>query len=161
MIDAAQHFIDGHRLRNIVVLIAVGTGQVAPAHGHNLRHDRVPRRCERVAYEGQFAHLAAGSLNAAAYCLLTCCGHSLLIETQGDTTGRVAGSEWRNGHLSGDYGRLSGHCGRALAEEGGDAICVVQAMGGKEGLDPLEEPGIVLDGFGERLNQLYGMVRAE
>ncbi len=118
MIDTAQHFIDGHRLRNIVVLIAVGTGQVAPAHGHNLRHDRVPRGGERVAYKGQFAHLAAGGLDAAAYSFLVCCGHALLIETQGDTAGRVTGSEWQNGHLSGDFGGLSGH----FSARGGNAF---------------------------------------
>jgi hypothetical protein len=83
-----------------------------------------------------------------------CCGHALLIETQGDTRGRVDGSEWRNRHLNGDFERLSGHLRRAVPKEGSDAICAVQSGSCKEALDPVEEPGIVLYGFREGLDQI-------
>src|SRR6202012_2930420 len=53
------------------------------------RHDGMPGRSERVAHQGEFAHLAAGGLHAPSCCLLAGCGHSLLIETQGARVGRI------------------------------------------------------------------------
>ena len=43
VVDAAAHLVDGDGVGDVVELVAVGAGQVAAAHGHDVRHVRVRR----------------------------------------------------------------------------------------------------------------------
>ena len=38
---APEHLLDRHRLRKVVVLVAIGAGEIAAAHGDHVRQDRV------------------------------------------------------------------------------------------------------------------------
>ena len=58
MVDAADHLVEGHGFGDFVVLVAVGAGEIAPAHGHNLGHDGMAGGAEGVNDEGDFPHLA-------------------------------------------------------------------------------------------------------
>ena len=41
MVDAAAHFVDVDGVGDVVELVAVGAGEVAAAHGHDVRHVRM------------------------------------------------------------------------------------------------------------------------
>ena len=49
VVDAAVHLLERDRLGDLVVLVAVGAGQVAEAHGDDLRQHRVSRILEGAA----------------------------------------------------------------------------------------------------------------
>ena len=66
VVDAADHLIEGDGFGDVVVLIAISAGEIAPAHGHNLGHDGVARGGQCVRDEGDFAHFARGGFEAAA-----------------------------------------------------------------------------------------------
>ena len=60
VVDAAVHLVERHGLGDLVVLVAVGAGEVAEARGHDLRQDRVAGGGQRARHHGVLAHLARG-----------------------------------------------------------------------------------------------------
>jgi hypothetical protein len=65
MIDAAQHLVQRHGLGDLVVLVAIGAGEIAEAHGDDLRHDDVVGRGQRVSDDAELPQLAGGGLHPA------------------------------------------------------------------------------------------------
>jgi len=65
VIDAAEHDADVDRLREVVVLIAVSTRQVTPAHGNDMRLDNVIRGKETLPDHLQFAQASMPRLHFA------------------------------------------------------------------------------------------------
>ena len=60
LVDAAQHLRERHRVRGLVVLVAVGAGEVAAAHGNDLRQDGM-RRVEQTPRD--HSHFTNGAGN--------------------------------------------------------------------------------------------------
>ncbi len=66
VVDAAEHLVERDGIGDVVVLVAVGAGQIAAAHGDDLRHDGVARGGEGMADEGELADASGGGFEAAA-----------------------------------------------------------------------------------------------
>jgi hypothetical protein len=66
LVDAAVHFVDRHGLGKIVELVAIGAGQIAAAHGDDVRQQRVVGRGERMRGHLRSADIAVQSFGAAA-----------------------------------------------------------------------------------------------
>ena len=62
LVDTTAHLGDGHRLGNVVKLIAIGACEIAAAHGHNVRHVRMGGVQQRRADGLQLADAALGGL---------------------------------------------------------------------------------------------------
>src|ERR1700751_2603014 len=60
MVDTAKHLVNRDGLRNLIVLIAIGAGEVAEAHGDDLRHDDVVGGGQRVSDNAPLPQLAGG-----------------------------------------------------------------------------------------------------
>ena len=73
--DVADHLIDRHRLRNLVVLIAIRAGKITETRRNDLRHDRMLGRDESMPYQCQLARLAPSRLQGAFQGLLASDGH--------------------------------------------------------------------------------------
>ncbi len=67
MVDAAQHLRQWDRVRDLVELIAIGAGEVAATHGHNMRHIGMAGRGQGMADRGQLADSSGGCLRAAGH----------------------------------------------------------------------------------------------
>ena len=65
MVDAAEHLIDRDGLGDLVVLVAIGAGEVAEAHGDDLRHDDVMGGRQGVTHDAQLPQLAGSNLDPA------------------------------------------------------------------------------------------------
>ena len=65
MVDAAEHLVERDGLGDLVVLVAVGAGEIAEAHGDDLRHDDVVGGGQRVSHDAELAELAGGGLDPA------------------------------------------------------------------------------------------------
>src|SRR6476646_7499997 len=65
MVDSAKHLIDRDRLGNLVVLVAIGAGEIAEAHGHDLRHDDVVSRGQSMSHNAKLPQLAGRRFDPA------------------------------------------------------------------------------------------------
>ncbi len=65
VVDASQHLVERHGIRKVVVFVAVGAGEVAAAHRHNVRHIRVPGGHHGRPDRTQLTQLARHCLPAA------------------------------------------------------------------------------------------------
>ena len=65
IINSAKHFRQGNRFGDIVELVAIGAGEVATPHGHDVRHVGMARRGQGMTNRGQFANPAGRRLDAA------------------------------------------------------------------------------------------------
>src|SRR4051812_38442693 len=62
LVDALVHGLQRHRLRDVVILVAVAAAQVAAPHGDDVRHHRMVGRGQRAAYHQQLARAPLGDL---------------------------------------------------------------------------------------------------
>ena len=97
VVDAAEHLFDRDGLGDLIVLIAVGAGEIAEAHGHDLRHDDVVGRGEGMGDGRDLPDFAGGRAKASGERLFGCriencsCGcHALSIQSQRAPRPRVA-----------------------------------------------------------------------
>jgi hypothetical protein len=65
-VDAAEHFVRGHWLREIVELVAVGAGQIAAADRNDVRKDRMVGGSQGAGGHGCPAQVAVQGLGTAA-----------------------------------------------------------------------------------------------
>ena len=65
MVDAAEHLVDRDGLGDLVVLVAIGAGEIAEAHGHDLRHDHVVGGGQGMPHDAQLAQFAGRGLDPA------------------------------------------------------------------------------------------------
>ena len=65
MVDAAEHLVERDGLGDLVVLVAIGAGEVAEAHGDDLRHDDVVGGGQRVSHNAQLPQLTGSGLDPA------------------------------------------------------------------------------------------------
>ena len=61
-----EHHVDGYRLREVVVLVAVLTRQVAASNRDDMGHDGVVRVYCPVRSQPQFTQIPRGGADAAA-----------------------------------------------------------------------------------------------
>src|SRR5665213_317876 len=66
MVDSATHFGDVDGVGDVVELVAVGAGEVAAAHGDDVRHVRVARGRDCRGDRAKLAQLAGSGDEAAA-----------------------------------------------------------------------------------------------
>jgi len=67
VVEALAHGRQGHRRRVVVVLVAVGAGQVAAADRHDLREERMPCRLEAARDHSGLSPLAVGASEHARH----------------------------------------------------------------------------------------------
>src|ERR1700679_975720 len=65
MVDAAEHLVDRDGFGDLVVLVAIGTGEVAEAHRDDLRHDDVMGRGQRMPNDAQLPQFAGDGFDPA------------------------------------------------------------------------------------------------
>jgi hypothetical protein len=58
LLDPPQHFGGGHRIRDFVVLVAVGAGKIAAPHGNDVRQDGMMFRLDRPGHHPGMANPA-------------------------------------------------------------------------------------------------------
>ncbi len=59
VVDAAEHFVERYGVGEVVEFVAIGAGEIAAAHGDDVRHVGVVGRAEGVADGADLAGLAA------------------------------------------------------------------------------------------------------
>ncbi len=74
LVDAALHLGKRNGVGVVVELVAVGAGQVAAAHGHDVRHVRVRRVQQRPADAYQLTQPQGGQAGTTAQRHGPCCG---------------------------------------------------------------------------------------
>jgi hypothetical protein len=65
-IDAAEHFVRGDRLREIVEFVAISAGKIAAADGNDVREERVSGGDEALGEHAEFAQLAVRGADFSA-----------------------------------------------------------------------------------------------